>query len=429
MLKQLDLTGIPKEELPSLLPRPSTDAANPNEVVMDIITSVRSDGDAALRKFGKKFDGGAPESFLVSESEIDEAWESSSNDLKEALIIAEARIREFHITQMRTPERFLDDGITVETIHQPVSRAGCYVPGGRAAYPSTLLMTATPAKVAGVEDVVVCVPPDSNGNVNTATLAAARIAGVTSVFAVGGAQAIAAMAYGTETVEPVDVIVGPGNIYVATAKRLVAGDVGIAAAFAGPSEIVVIADESASARFAAIDLIVQAEHGPDGLSWLISWDRETIDVILSELQTMVLSSDRAEMITKTFASGGYAVLVDGPKQAMEVANLVAPEHLQLMVTDPQELLPSLQNAGAVFLGGMSPASVGDYIAGPSHVLPTHGSARFSGALTVDDFCKDIHVISLDKPALENIAETVISIANAEGLSGHADSIRIRLEEE
>ena len=310
----------------------------------------------------------------------------------------------------------------------PVEKAGIYVPGGRAAYPSTLLMTAIPAKVAGVNEVIVCVPPDASGSINPATLAAAKIAGVTSVYAIGGAQAVAAMAYGTETIPAVDVIVGPGNIYVATAQRQLAGDVGVASSFAGPSEIVIIADQSAEAKYAAIDLIVQAEHGPDGLAWLIGWEQAVIDEILLELETMVSDSNRAEMIAEKFANEGYAVLVKDSHQAMKVANAVAPEHLQLMTSDPTKHLDLLQNAGAVFLGSMAPASVGDYIAGPSHVLPTHGSARFAGALTVADFCKDIHIISLGASALMDLGESVIEIAEAVGLSGHADSIRVRLED-
>ena len=427
MLNKLDLSKVATKDLPTSLPRPSVDLMKPHQVVSEIIERVKSDGDGALIKYAEEFDGGAPNSLLISETAIESAWESITTELRKALEDAGSRIRSFHQSQVRDSETTQNGGITIETKQQPVRRAGCYVPGGRAAYPSTLLMTAIPAKVAGVEEVVVCVPPDASGSVNIATLAAAKVAGVSSVYAVGGAQAIAAMAYGTETIRPVDVIVGPGNIYVATAQRQVSGDVGIASAFAGPSEIVVIADGSATARFAAIDLIVQAEHGPDGLSWLISWEPETIDAILSELEAMVSISDRKEMIASTFNTGGYAVLVEGPEQAMDVANLVAPEHLQLMVAQPEALLDSLQNAGAVFLGDMSPASVGDYIAGPSHVLPTHGSARFAGVLTVDDFCKDIHIIAVEDTAIDEIGPSVVELAEAEGLSGHADSIRIRME--
>ena len=427
MLNRLDLTTVDNGDISVSLPRPNLDGVAPEEVVSEIISTVKSHGDRALNQYAEKFDGRAPEVLAVSSSDITSAWESIPDELREALEVAANRIEKFHETQIRKTETVSDDGITIETKHQPVARAGCYVPGGRAAYPSTLLMTAIPAKVAGVKEVVVCVPPDSSGLINQATLAAAKIAGVTSVYAVGGAQAIAAMAYGTETIPAVDLIVGPGNIYVATAQRQVAGDVGVASSFAGPSEVVVIADESASAQYAAVDLIVQAEHGPDGLAWLISWDQEVIDDVLLELERLVSKSLRREMITEKFANEGYAVLVKDPNQAMQVANHVAPEHLQIMTSDPRSLLDSLQNAGAVFLGNMSPASVGDYVAGPSHVLPTHGSARFAGALTVADFCKDMHIISLEDSGLEKVGQSVIEIAEAEGLIGHADSIRVRLE--
>ena len=429
MLNKLDLTRVADEEVIASLPKSNIEGVAPEELVAEIIATVREGGDSALSQYAEKFDGRTPKYLAVPESEITLALNSISAELREALEDAANRIQNFHKTQVLETEEINDGGIAIETKHQPVMRAGCYVPGGRAAYPSTLLMTAIPAKVAGVKEIIVCVPPDASGLVNQATLAAARIAEVTAVYAVGGAQAIAAMAYGTETIPPVDVIVGPGNLYVATAQRQVAGDVGVASSFAGPSEIVVIADESTSPKYAAIDLIVQAEHGPDGLAWLISWKQEVIEKILSELESMVSVSSRKEMITETFANGGYAVLVKDPQQAMEVANTVAPEHLQLMTSEPRSLLGLLQNAGAVFLGNMSPASVGDYVAGPSHVLPTHGSARFAGALTVADFCKDIHIISVKDSALKKIGKSAIEIAEAEGLSGHADSIRIRLEGE
>ena len=428
MLNKLDLTRVADDEIVASLPRPNLDDLAPEELVSEIISAVRGSGDKALIHYAEKYDGRAPEFLAVPESEIASALDSIPNELREALQVAANRIEKFHQTQTLEGGTTTDDGITVETRHQPVLRAGCYVPGGRAAYPSTLLMTAIPAKVAGVSEVIVCVPPDASGSVNPATLAAAKIAGVTSVYAIGGAQAVAAMAYGTETIPAVDVIVGPGNIYVATAQRQVAGDVGVASSFAGPSEIVIIADQSVEAKYAAIDLIVQAEHGPDGLAWLISWEQAVIDKILLELESMVSDSNRAEMIAEKFANEGYAVLVKDSHQAMKVANSVAPEHLQLMTSDPTKLLDLLQNAGAVFLGSMSPASVGYYVAGPSHVLPTHGSARFAGALTVADFCKDIHIISLDAPALMDLGKSVIEIAESEGLSGHADSIRVRLED-
>ena len=312
-------------------------------------------------------------------------------------------------------------------MYRPVTRAGCYVPGGRASYPSTVLMTVIPAVVAGVRDVIICTPPGQDNKISPAVLVAARLAGASSVFAIGGAQAISAMAYGTESIAAVDVIVGPGNIYVATAQRMVSQDVGIAAAFAGPSEIVVIADETVNPKFAAIDLIVQAEHGPDGQSWLISPDEEVLETILKEVTVLVNKSMRRQEIMSTFDRGGFAVLVKDLTQAFDVANIVAPEHLQLMIKNPESYLSLIQNAGAVFMGNMAPASVGDYYAGPSHVLPTDRSARFASALTINDFVKDIHIISMGADALREAAETITKIADAEGLDAHAESIRLRIE--
>ena len=237
------------------------------------------------------------------------------------------------------------------------------------------------------------------------------------------------MTYGTDSIPPVDVIVGPGNVYVATAKKLVSGDVGIAAAFAGPSEIVVVADESIDPQLAAIDLIVQAEPGPGGMSWLISWNEKAIESIIEELNYLVEQSPRAEDIMSTFRTGGYAVLVDDPSQAMDVANYVAPEHLQIMTKDPKNCIEKVKNAGAVFIGEMTPAAVGDYVAGPSHVLPTDGTARFASALTVDDFVKDIHIVEMNKDSLSGIAETLTTIAEAENLNAHAQSVYLRLGKE
>jgi histidinol dehydrogenase len=286
-------------------------------------------------------------------------------------------------------------------------------------------MTAVPARVAGVPEVVLCVPPRRDGTVPVEVLAAASLAGVDEVYRVGGAQAVAAMAYGTASIRPVDVIVGPGNVYVALAKRAVAGVVGIPSAFAGPSEVVVVADATTPAELAAVDLVVQAEHGPDGLAWLVTWSEEAADAVTAAVEEIVRSSPRRADVAATLAEGGYAALCDGPEQAMAVANLVAPEHLELMNADPAALLPSVRHAGAVFCGPWSPASVGDYLAGPSHVLPTHGSARFAGALRVDDFRKHVHVVTVEREGLAAVAPYVTALAEAEGLPAHADSIRRR----
>ena len=337
-------------------------------------------------------------------------------------------IRDFHEGQRVGDHRYERDGIVIDGRKVPVDRAGCYVPGGRAIYPSTVLMNAIPAKVAGVGEVVLCVPPDrSTGRVPAPTLAAAAVAGVDEVYAIGGAQAVGAMAYGTKTVRPVDVIVGPGNIYVALAKREVSGLVGVPSSFPGPSEVVVIADDSAPAELAAVDVILQAEHGPGGLAWLISWSEAALDAIGDEIAAQVEVAPRRDDITSTFAEGGYAVLVDSPEQAIAVSNTIAPEHLELITEDPQALVPLVRHAGAVFCGPWSPASVGDYLAGPSHVLPTDGTARFGSALTVSDFQKDVHVITLDREALVAAAPTVAALAEAEGLAAHAESVRRRVD--
>jgi histidinol dehydrogenase len=288
-------------------------------------------------------------------------------------------------------------------------------------------MTAIPARVAGVEEVVLCSPPGPDGRVPAGILAAAALAEVDEVHPVGGAQAIGALAYGTESIGKVDVIVGPGNVYVATAKREVGaeGAVGLPAAFAGPSEVVVVADETTPPEYAAIDLVVQAEHGPDGLAWLITWSAHTADAVSEAVARLVAASPRKADLEATLGGGGYAVLVDGPEQAAAVANAIAPEHLELMNASPESLVPLVRNAGAVFCGPYAPASVGDYVAGPSHVLPTFGTARFSSALRVDDFLKWIHVVSLDAEALERVAPDVAALAEAEGLPAHAESVRLR----
>jgi histidinol dehydrogenase len=286
-------------------------------------------------------------------------------------------------------------------------------------------MCAAPARVAGVEEIVLCVPPGRDGRVAVETLAAAAIAGIDEVYAVGGAQAVAAMAYGTETIRPVDVVVGPGNRYVAEAKRQVAGIVGVPSAFAGPSEVVVVADETTPVSWAAIDIVVQAEHGPDGLAWLVTWSESLAEAVTAAVEELVERSPRRAALEATLGSGGYAVLVDGPAQALALANVVAPEHLELLVEGADALLPLVRRAGAVFLGPFAPASVGDYVAGPNHVLPTARTARFASALRVDDFRTHIHAVSLGAEALAGLAPHVVAIAEAEGLGAHAESVRVR----
>ena len=393
--------------------------------VREIIDAVRAEGDAALARYTEQFDGVVSSSWRVTPSELPLARSRIKVSLREALEAAAESIAEFHRGQVLPEQTHNRPGITIRSWDQPVSRAGCYVPGGRAAYPSTVLMTAIPAREAGADQVVLCVPPDSNGCVADVTLAAAAIAGVDEVYAVGGAQAIAAMAYGTESVGAVDVIVGPGNVYVAIAKQLVAGAVGVPAAFAGPSEVVVVADGTVPAEYAAIDLIVQAEHGPDGLAWLIAWDALAADAVESAVAELLSAAARRDDIAATFSRSGHIVLVDGPEAAAEVVNFIAPEHLQVMIEAPGAVIDRVCNAGAIFRGPLAPASIGDYVAGPSHVLPTNGTARFAGALSVRDFTKPMHEISVDSEGLAAVGPHVAVIADAEGLDAHAQSVRLR----
>jgi histidinol dehydrogenase len=404
----------------------------PVQTVREVLAQVKVGGDAAVAELTQRFDRVTPASLRVPPEDVRAALEAVPPALRRALEEAARAVKGFYQAERdahRGFEHIGADGVVTREVPVPVSRAGCYVPGGRAPLASTVVMTAVPARVAGVDEVVVCSPPGPDGRAPAAVLAAAAIAEVDEVYAVGGAQAIAAMAYGTETVAPVDVIVGPGNLYVATAQRLVAeeGLVGVPAAFAGPSEVVVVADGSAPADYAALDLVVQAEHGPDGLAWLVCWSEDVAEAVELAVERFVAASPRRAEVTATLEQGGWSVVVDGPAQAMAVCNVVAPEHLELMTADPEAQVAMVRSAGAVFCGPWAPASVGDYLAGPSHVLPTARSARFSSALGTADFLKRVHVVTLDRAALQRVAPHVAAIAEAEGLAAHAGSVLIRAE--
>ncbi|MDQ3354364.1 MAG: histidinol dehydrogenase [Actinomycetota bacterium] len=426
MLERLDVRGA-GDDLRWRLPRPQAATEPPVAEVQAILAQVREGGDAAVRELTERFDGVAIDELAVPAAEVGAALSGLEPQLRAALEAARDNIRDYHEAQVTPEVDHKRDGITVSELRRPVERVGLYVPSALAPLISTVLMTAVPAKVAGVPGVALCSPPGPDGKVAPGILAAAALAEVDEVYRIGGAQAVAALAYGTESITAVDVIVGPGSNRVAQAKREVAatGVVGVPSSFAGPSEVVVVADASVAVEWAAIDVVVQAEHGPDGLAWLVTWDEAVADAVCASVAELVAASPRRRHIESTLAEGGYAVLVDGPEQAMAVANLIAPEHLELMVADPEGLLPLVRSAGAVFCGPWAPASVGDYYAGPSHVLPTYGSARFSSALRVDDFVKHVHVISLDRDALVGAAPHVAAIADAEGLPAHAASVRMR----
>jgi histidinol dehydrogenase len=428
VLARLDLRGVPTGDLAGRLPRPDQGGAAPVEAVQEVLAEVRKRGDDAVREYTERFDRAVIDDLRVPAAALRAALDATPPALRDALEAAASAVEDFHRHQIRPEGRYERDGVVVRELRRAVDRAGVYVPGGRAGYPSTVLMTAIPARVAGVTDVALCVPPGGDGRVFGPTLAAAALAGVDEVYRIGGAQAVAAMAYGTGSVRAVDVIVGPGNVYVALAKREVASEglVGVPGAFAGPSEVVVVADDTVPAEWAAVDVVVQAEHGPDGLAWLVTWSEAVAEAVAAEMARLVAASPRRADIEATLDGGGYSVLVDGPEQAIEVANAVAPEHLELMCAGAESLLASVRHAGAVFTGPWAPASVGDYLAGPSHVLPTFGSARFAGGLCVDDFVRTIHAISLDETALASVAPAVATLAEAEGLAAHADSVRLRL---
>ncbi len=431
-LTRLDVRGLSRVDLEKVLPRPAAGpgaaGADVFATVAGILERVRQDGDRALVELTEELDGVQAPALAIHIDEIRKAVDAIPTALRESLEVAWDRLVAYHRHQAGpTVSEYYDGTVRIRDLVRPVQRAGLYAPGGRALYPSSVLMCAAPATVAGVRELVLCVPPGPDGTVAPQVLAAAAIAGIDEVHPVGGAQAIAAMAFGTESIGRVDVVVGPGNRYVAEAKRQVAGTVGVAAAFAGPSEVVVVADGSAPSEWAAIDLVVQAEHGPDGLAFLVTWVDEVVRRVSDAVDEMVAANPRRTELSATIETGGYSVRVDGPTQALAVANIIAPEHLELQVSDADALADEVRSAGVVFVGPWAPASVGDYVAGTNHVLPTARTARFSSALRVEDFRKHIGVVSLTRDGLVVLAPHVVAIAEAEGLSAHARSVRARFE--
>ena len=427
MMQILDLrNSIPGEPLD--LPRPDLGAEGPVSEVRKILLEVKTRGDAAVREFSERFDGVQIDQLRVDESEIASACRLIPHALLSALTEARDSIEAFYRHQPDEVEVYRRGGIEIHHLLLPVDRAGVYAPGGRAKYPSSVLMTAVPARVAGVGAVACCVPPSADGSLPVEILAAASLAGIDEVYRVGGAQAIAAMAYGTEAIAKVDVIVGPGSKWVSIAQREVRGVVGVPAAFAGPSEVVVIADDTTPVDWAAIDVIVQAEHGPDGLAWLVTWSENAATAIAEAIDRLVAASPRREETQSTLDGGGYVVLVDSPERAMEVANAIAPEHLEILTDSADDLVPLVRHAGAIFLGQLAPASIGDYIAGPSHVLPTFATARFASALGVEDFTRRVHTVRVDERGIERVAHHVAVIADAEGLPAHSESVLMRIGE-
>ena len=395
-------------------------------LVDGILEDVRQRGDAAVAEYTERFDRFRPVPIAVPKDDLGRAWQELPENLRDALDLAHRRIQEFH--QRQRPQDIAVTGVHGEKLGRrwrPVERAGLYVPGGRAAYPSTVLMNAVPAKVAGVNDIVICSPAGPDGQVNPVVLAAAHLSGVRTVMRIGGAQAVAAMAYGTESVPKVDVISGPGNLYVTLAKQAVYGQVGIDS-LAGPSEVLVIADQSAVPSQVAADLLAQAEHDPLAAAVLITTNAALAETIGDEIARQLEGHPRREICEASLGNWGLVVVCDDLETCARLSDGFAPEHLELLVERPEPLADRIHHAGAIFLGPWSPEAVGDYLAGPNHTLPTCGAARFSGALSVETFMRHTSLIGFNQAALEATASAVQELAVSEGLHSHADSVRRRL---
>lgn len=413
-----------------LLNREQTDYNGIQAVVNEIIHNIKRHGDEALFSYTKEFDNFDITSgnIEITEDEIEAALLKTDPELIEVMKIAAENIKKFHDNQKREDWNIdAGDGAVIGQKYIPVERAGVYVPGGKAAYPSSVLMNIIPAKSAGVGEII-AVTPARDGKVNPATLAAAHIAGADRIFKIGGAQAIAALAYGTETVPKADVIVGPGNIYVALAKKSVFGDVGLDM-IAGPSEILIIADKKANPKYVAADLLSQSEHDELAAGILVTDSDELIKAVNEEITKQLESLSRRGIIEKSLEKFGTAILCEDKEECIRIANLIAPEHLEICTSEPEKILPEIRNAGSVFLGNYSPEPLGDYFAGTNHVLPTNGNARFSSPLNVDDFQKKSSVIYYTKEAFNKAGEKIEKFALSEGLDAHANSVAVRFEKE
>ncbi len=403
--------------------------ADVSDIVSEIIRDVRRRGDEALLEYTQKFDKASLTSLQVTEEEFQQALDSVEPEFLSVLKHAAANITKFHSRQKRNSFILNDrDGVILGQKIIPIQRAGLYVPGGTAAYPSTVLMDALPAKIAGVEEVVMVTPPNAQGKVNPIILAAARIAGVDRIYKVGGAQAIAALAYGTESIPRVDKIVGPGNAFVAEAKKQVYGMVSIDM-IAGPSEILIVSDGKTDPRHAASDLLSQAEHDKLASAVLVTDSMELALAVQAELEVQLPKLERFEIARASIDNNGKIIVADNLNQAIDIANEIAPEHLELCVEQPFDYLSKVRHAGSVFLGRNCPEALGDYLAGPNHTLPTSGTARFSSPLSVDDFVKKMQYTYFTREALAEVAQDVALFARAEGLTGHARSAIIRTQEE
>ena len=427
LIKYSDKSQEAKEKLEFILNRNQLDYGNVQDIVDGIISDIRKNKNQALFKYTEEFDKIKLDenTVKVTKEEIEEAYTLVDKKLIDVIKKSASRIKDFH--EKQKINSWLEPSPKGEMLGQlirPLEYVGVYVPGGKAAYPSSVLMNVMPAKVAGVKNIIMTTPVQKNGKINPNTLVAANEAGVTEIYKVGGAQAIAALAFGTESIPKVDKICGPGNIFVALAKRTVYGHVNIDSV-AGPSEILVVADKTANPVYVAADMLSQAEHDELASAVLVTDSIELAESVKIELEKQTAVLERKEIIEKSLRDYSAIIVVENLDKACEISNTIAPEHMEVCTLNPFELLPKIQNAGAIFLGNYSPEPLGDYMAGPNHVLPTGGTARFFSPLSIDDFIKKSSIISFSKEALLNLQEDIISFANAEGLTAHANAVRVR----
>lgn len=420
-----------KNLLEDLLKRSPNQYTQYEATVAEILNEIRTKGDEAMFAYTKKFDGADinASNIRVTDAEIEEAYKAVDPEVLRVIRAAIVNIEEYHKLQKRNSWfDSKDNGIILGQKITPLASVGVYVPGGKAAYPSSVLMNIVPAKVAGVERIIMTTPPGKDGKVNPGTLVAAKEAGATEIFKVGGAQAVGALAYGTETIKKVDKVVGPGNIFVALAKKAVYGHVSIDS-IAGPSEILVIADDSANPHYVAADLLSQAEHDELASAILVTTSREVAEKVNVEIDAYLQKLSRREILEKSLENYGYILIANDLNEAVEAANEIASEHLEIVTRNPFEVMTKIKNAGAIFLGEYSSEPLGDYFAGPNHILPTNGTAKFFSPLSVDDFIKKSSIISYSKEALQAVHKDIELFAKAEGLTAHANSVAVRFEEE
>lgn len=424
MIKIIDMSEAKKEDI---LTRNINTKSGVEDIVSDIIDNVRLNGDKALKEYSVKFDKAVIDCLKVTKDEIEEAYSSESADFISTLEKAKNNIYNFHSHQVRN--NFIineKDGVILGQKITPIEKVGLYVPGGTARYPSSVLMNAIPAKIAGVKEIIMVTPPDEDGKIPSPILAAAKVAGVDKIYKTGGAQAVAALAFGTESITKVDKIVGPGNVFVATAKRMLYGIVDIDM-IAGPSEILVLADSTCNPEFVAADLLSQAEHDKLASAVLITDSLELAKKVSDELEKQIPELPRCEIARASIDANGKIIIAENMKEAVKISNEIAPEHLEVCVENPFELLNLIKNAGSIFLGKNVPESLGDYLAGPNHTLPTSGTARFSSPLSVDDFIKKSSFIYFSEEALNEVGEDVVRFAEKEGLYAHGRAVSKRLE--